>query len=257
MTDEAQKLSRLLAELAAALPTLRHLSDEDFDVVRTHWLTASEAMKDALFTPNPKQLKPDRKKFEFAQGAQSAQFMIDLLPHLHRLMRTHYDRFDRLRLLDVGAGSGAGSQLLTQLHSDVLLWSRLDVTAIDHVPWRQRWVAMLYPCIDYRVMASSELPAREWDFVVCSHVIEHLSDPRAMISDVIRACRGFALIYAPYKELELSPGHLSVITEETFASFEPSELHIDTSMGFHGEGRRCILAIFDCRHRRAESTDAR
>lgn len=246
--SHSDEIALLLTRLEQLLPSVKTMSDDEFDKVREHWLLATEAMKDAVFKANPKQLHPDRLKFEFAAGAQSIQFMADLLPHLHSRMTRHYDRFERLKLLDVGAGSGAGSQLLAQLHSDTKVWSHLDITAIDYVDWRSRWVAMHYPRIDYRVMPSSSLPAREWDFVVCSHVIEHLEDPRAMIADILRACRGFAFIYAPYNEVELSPGHLSTITEATFEGFGESEIHLAASMGFYGEGRQCIIAIFDCRN---------
>ena len=173
----------LLSSLQEQLPSLRTANDTDFLKVRDQWLATTEAMKDAVFVANPKQQHPDRKKFEFAAGAQSILFMADLLPHLHRRMTENYDRFERLTLLDVGAGSGAGTQLLAQIHSDTMIWSKLDISAIDYVDWRRRWVAMHYPKIDYRVQASAELPANTWDFVVCSHVIEHLDDPRAMIAD--------------------------------------------------------------------------
>lgn len=242
-----------LGRLREILPKLKAADDDEFDQVRAAWLAAGEAMKDAVFVPNPAQKRPDRLKFELAQGAQSIQFVIDLLSHLHRFMRNHYDRQQQLSLLDIGAGSGAGTQLLAQLHSDIMIWSPLDITAIDHVPWRRRWVAMNYPKVDYRVMPSAELPPRQWDLVLCSHVIEHLADPQAMIADVLRACRGFAFIYAPYDEQELSPGHVSVISEATFERWNPTELHVMESMGFYGPGRRCVLAIFDCREPRSHS----
>ena len=243
----AAALLRSIRQLREQLADVKLLDDTDFDRVRTEWIALGEAMKEAVFTPSPAQQRPDRLKFELAQGAQSIQFMIDLLPYLHRFMREHYERQQPLALLDIGAGSGAGCQLLAQLHSDIMIWSRLSITAIDHVPWRQRWVAMNYPRVDYRVMPSADLPSRHWDLVVCSHVIEHLPEPAALINDAIRACRGFAFIYAPFAEHELSPGHVSVITEATFARWRPVECHVVESMGFYGDGRRCVLAIFDCR----------
>lgn len=240
-------LLQVLARLRTLLPVVATLDEEQFGYFVEQWRLLTDELKDAVFVPNPKNLKPDRRKFEFASGAQSIQFMADLLPFLHARMERHYDRFQNLKLLDVGAGSAAGTQLIAQLHSDTMIWSRLEVDAADYVPWRQRWVAVHYPKVNYRVLDSADLPSREWDFVVCSHVIEHLPDPERMIADVLRACRGFAFIYAPYNETELSPGHCSVITEETFASHGQCEIHLLESMGYYGPGRRCILAIFDRR----------
>lgn len=243
----AGELIDALERVRALMPSVAALDGQDFGRFQAEWCAMTEAMKDAVFQGNPKNPQPDRRKFEYASGAQSIQFMADLLPFLHDKMVRHYDRSHELGVLDVGAGSAAGTQLLAQLHSDDLIWSRLRVDAVDHVTWRQRWVAMHYPQVHYQVLASAELPARQWDFVVCSHVIEHLHDPAQMIGDVLRACRGFAFLYAPYNEVELSPGHVSVITEETFLGHGACEIHLMDSMGFHGPGRRCILAIFDRR----------
>lgn len=246
-TEAARKLKEALEGLRALMPTVATLDDQAFRDFTREWHSVTETLKDAVFIANPKNLNPDRRKFEFAAGAQSIQFMADLLPFLHAAMTRYYDRFDQLKLLDVGAGSASGTQLLAQLHSDTMVWSRLEVDAIDYTPWRQRWVAVHYPKVNYGVVDSGRLPARRWDFVVCSHVIEHLDEPGRMIADVLRACRGFAFIYAPYNEVELSPGHVSVITEETFVPHGPCEIHLLESMGYFGPGRRCILAIFDCR----------
>jgi len=243
----SDELFNALAQLRALMPSVANLDENEFQRFTAHWHATTDELKDAVFVPNPRNRNPDRRKFEFASGAQSIQFMADILPFLHRNMERHYDRFDQLKLLDVGAGSAAGTQLLAQLHSDTMIWSRLAVDAIDYVPWRQRWVWVHYPQVNYQVLDSAALPARQWDFVVCSHVIEHLDDPRQMIDDVLRACRGFAFIYAPYNEIELSPGHCSVITEKTFAPHGPCEVHLLESMAYYGAGRRCILAIFDRR----------
>ncbi len=249
MTEPGDELLRTLRRLQELMPAVRDLDDAGFAGFSGEWQRTAEALKDAVFVPNPGNRNPDRLKFEFAAGAQAIQNMLDIVPHLQRCMVEHYDRFAPLKLLDVGSGTGAGVNLLAQLHSDTMIWSKLDIDAIDYVPWRSRWVATQYPKVRYSVMDSADLPARAWDFVVCSHVIEHLPDPQAMIRDVLRACRGFAFIYCPYNEIELSPGHLSVITEADFEPHRPERIIVQESMAFHGPGRRCIMAIFDCRDR--------
>ncbi|MDQ3040516.1 MAG: hypothetical protein M3R16_12055, partial [Pseudomonadota bacterium] len=120
----------------ALMPSAAALEAQDFRRVSAEWHAMTEAMKDAVFQSNPRNAQPDRLKFEYASGAQSIQFMSDILPFLHEKMVRHYDRSAVLGVLDVGAGSAAGTQLLAQLHSDDLIWSRLRVEAVDHVPWR-------------------------------------------------------------------------------------------------------------------------
>ena len=248
MNTDQQTVLDMLERLRPLLPAVATMDDATFDRFNRLWQAAGEAVKDAVFVAkNPDNPAANRLRFELAAGAQALQNMIDILPELHALMVAHYDRFEPLSLLDVGSGTGAGVNLLAQLHSETMIWSRLAITAIDVGPWRRRWIASQYPRIDYRVMQAADLPARQWDFVVCSHVIEHVDDPGLLLEQVLRTCKGFALIYAPYNEIELSPGHLSTITEDVFAPHAPVKLVIRESMAFYGEGRRCILAVFDRR----------
>jgi hypothetical protein len=93
------------------------------------------------------------------------------------------------------------------------------------------------------------LPDRAWDFVVCSHVVEHVEDPRAFIDTLRRICRGFAFVYTPYREIERIPDHLSTIDESTYAGIPGCELEVVASMGWHPDrpGDDCLIATIDCR----------
>jgi SAM-dependent methyltransferase len=238
--------------LVAARERLLGLSwhpGEDYTGLAQDWLSLSEALKDVVFRGNPRNPNPDRTRFETHSAAQSMQFMIDMLPYIQRVLIQYYSCEDLVRLLDVGAGSGAGASLLAQLHASTMLHSRIEVDAIDVVPWREAWVATQHPRVKYHVRASSTLPIREWDLVTCSHVIEHLDNPREMVEDVVRACRGHAFFYAPYRESPLSAGHVSSIDESTFRGLGVSaETMVLDSIGWVGEGRQCILAVLDCRN---------
>jgi SAM-dependent methyltransferase len=248
MTDKFEEVRALLAEARSRLSGLRWTPEDPFQGLADDWNALSEAIKDTVFYGNPRNPNPDRRRVEAESAAQSMQFSIDLLPHIQRILVRDYPRGVSVRLLDVGAGTGAGADLLARLYASNLLHTRMEVEAIDIAPWRQAWVACVHPRIGYQVMASNALPERAWDIVVCSHVIEHLDDPRPIIRDVLRASRGHALIYAPYRESPLSPGHVSVIEERTFEDLgRPVELHVLDSPGWSGDGRRCLLAIVDCR----------
>ena len=193
--------------------------------------------------------KSDVTRFEYGFGAQSAQFMIDILPFLHEVMVAHYERSDELSLIDIGSGSCIGTNLLTILHSDRVIYSKLNVSAIDHTDVRERWVRALYPKIDYRVADLYELPEKQWDFVVCSHVIEHVEEPREFIEALLRICKGFAFVYSPYEEFDRIPHHLNTIDKATYAGIQGCRLEVLRSMGWRGDipGNHCLLAIIDCR----------
>src|SRR3546814_14561895 len=63
---------------------------------------------------------------------------------------------------------------------------------------------------------SFELPSNTWDMVICSHVVEHLVNPREFIDKLRDICRGFAFVYTPYNENPRISGHLCTITEKTY-----------------------------------------
>ncbi len=188
-------------------------------------------------------------KFEYGFGAQSMQFVIDVLPYLHETMVANYARFDELSLIDVGPGSCIGTNLLAALHSDHIVYSKLAIEAIDYTDVRQRWATTLYPKVKHRVGDLFDLPSRSWDFVLCSHVIEHVEEPRAFIDKLLDICKGFAFIYSPFEEHERIPFHLSTITKETYTGVDRCRLELIKSMGWRGDlpGEYCLLAIVDCR----------
>ena len=163
--------------------------------------------------------------------AQSTQFAIDLVPIVQRLMLKRWKRDDVVTLLDFGAGSGAGANLWTQLHSGNMLWSKLAVDAADINPGRELFARLYYPRVNYIVGDAFKL-GRKWDIVICSHVIEHTKDPLNFIKRILDLTNEFAVFYAPYNESKPIPGHVSVITESTFSRFDVVESHIVKSLGW-------------------------
>jgi SAM-dependent methyltransferase len=243
--DTVIELARRLREALAANPDF---SDEGFDRLCREWHGCVDGVKQAAFNPDWRN-KHDPRSFEYGWGAQSAQFVIDLVPRIQAVLHRHYKRKDVLRLIDVGAGSCVGTQVLAMLHSDHYVYSRFEIDAIDYLPLRERWVRSQYPRIAYQVGDAFALPERTWDFVVCSHVVEHLDDPRPFIDNLRRICRGFAFVYSPYRELERIPDHFSTIDESTYAGIPGCELEVVSSMGWHPDrpGDECLIATIDCR----------
>lgn len=248
--DEKELIKALkdVRKYAALIPELSTLR---FEQLIEPWREAVSAVKDGVYVSDKKLNMDSREEFEYGWGAYSVQYAIDCMPEIHRVLKTYYTRAMTLKFVDIGAGSGAGANVFTLLHSDHHIYSKLEVEAVDHVPARQRWVQMMYPKVKYSVTSLEKLPPKHYDLVYCSHVIEHLRDPQEFARKLMRVCKGFVFIYTPYKEVERIAGHLSTITEEVFAGLPVESMKIMPSMGWRpaAAGYQCILVVLDCREK--------
>ena len=246
--DPQAKLIESAHALREALAESPVLTEAEFSAFCGEWHATVAALKQFAFSSDPRN-KQDVAAFEYGWGGQSAQFVVDLVPKIQAAMLRHYTRKDALKLIDIGAGSCVGTNILATLHSDNIVWSRLEIDAIDYTPIRRRWVQSQFPRINYMVGDAFALPDRAWDFVVCSHVIEHLDEPRPFIENIRRICRGFAFVYSPYREIDRIAAHVSTIDESTYAGIPNCQLEVVSSMGWHPAkpGDKCLIAIIDCR----------
>ena len=235
-----------LNTLKVNLQYINQLDDSSFYEVISLWHEVFGELKSSVFDPKNKMA---RNEFEEGWGAQSLQFVIDCIPEFHRILLTHYKRSDDLTLLDVGAGSGLGTNLFTRLHSGRHIFSKISVEAIDYIDTRKRWVETMYPKINYRVADVYDLPKKHWDIVFCSHVIEHVPDSRGFLKKLVEISKGFLFVYSPYNEIDRIPAHRNTITETFYSEFSVEKINIFRSMGWHPAipSDYCILAVIDCR----------
>ncbi|MFN7992031.1 MAG: class I SAM-dependent methyltransferase [Bryobacteraceae bacterium] len=194
---------------------------------------------------------------ETASNAQQMQFLIDCLPAIRQWM-SGYERSRVLRVLDVGAGSGAGANLLAQLHLGDFLGNKLEVDALELQDFLVRYTRSTFPSIRYIVGDVLSLDAEQpWDLVFCSHTIEHLDDPISFARRLQELSRDTVMFYAPWQERERIAGHLVTIDEtflEELGATLVSVLESPAWRPAHHENPRC--AIFTLRGTANDGTPA-
>jgi SAM-dependent methyltransferase len=179
-----------------------------------------------LYYPPPHLPHLDANWLETCSIPQSMQFMIDCLPAIRALIAG----CEELEVLDVGTASAAGPALLSQLHSGRFFGPHLRIDAIDLIRRYQAYARRAFPLVHYICGDLFQYdPARRWDLVLCSHTIEHLTDPTPLIQHCRQRARKWALFYAPFEEKHLIPGHLRSITRDYVESLNPVRMEVLTS----------------------------
>lgn len=177
--------------------------------------------------------------------AQSQIFVVDCLPHILKVLRQHHLRRDTVSMLDIGAATGAGTSLLKTLLSNNMLWCRVEVTGIDLFGHRLICAKNNYPDFDYLI---GDIFGHEgvYDYVFCSHVVEHVPGTEIFIKRMTEMCRKNVFVYTPFEEAELIQGHRNRISKQTYANFDVSEFIEIKSAGWRWgkpDSDMCLLAI--------------
>lgn len=178
---------------------------------------------------------------------QSLQFMIDILPTVRRLTNG-WPKGRVLRVLDVGAASGAGANLLATMHCGYFFEVKMSVDALDTEPRFKPYADQHFPKINYIVGNIHELDdTTTWDLIICSHTLEHIPDYQSFVSELQRRARYWVLIYSPYNEKRRIPIHVNSFNEDTFKGREPIISEVVESPGWRTldpeEIRKCILIV--------------
>jgi len=167
-------------------------------------------------------LKPDLpRQNDLRKGAQSRQFMQQIMPEIQRYMRD-FPKGSQFRILDVGPGVGSGSQLLAANYQTMELGyrARVDTTDINH----HYADYMRIFCRNVRVRTDDIFDITDkYDIVIASHVIEHVPDWRAFAEQLRSLSSGIVIICAPYNENPsmLTRGHVNIIDDSFISELRP------------------------------------
>ena len=106
------------------------------------------------------------------------------------LLKTHADELRDLTLLDYGCGRGETMAYASQLG--------MRVTGLDADPECVRLAAQYGPAHLLNLESPREQVGRQsFDVVACFHVLEHVDNPRAVLSMLAEAARRYVLIAVP------------------------------------------------------------
>jgi len=173
---------------------------------------------------------------------QTLAFATDAMPALISLIRS-YPKKREIKFLDIGPGFGGASGLISEMFCSDFLWTKVHVDALDIRDTRRDYFKVAYPLVNFAVGDITQAPKdARWDIVYCSNVIEHTSDPKKFLRDVMEHCDGYAVFLAPYNELEnRSPAHFSIITEETFSEQNVVSFSLIDSLGWKNRKQALVV----------------
>lgn len=172
------------------------------------------------------------RRLRTQSDAQSMAFMVEMLPtfwnHLRRQLPGPYS------VLDVGPGSGAGTQLLARIHGSDFLGYPLSVDAIDLTDTYLPYLRQFGPDINRVMNGDIFVEQLNYDYCFCSHVVEHVDDPEAFVSRLSEISRLATFVTAPFEEPSWlhTPGHINVFGMDRLKSWEPARIEIRDSFGW-------------------------
>lgn len=186
-----------------------------------------EKLRPALFPP---QLS---KSDAYAKGdRQSRQFMADILPTIRRYIR-NFPEGTTFDVLDVGPGTGSGTQLLASLYETKQMGYRLNVSTTDISEHYVNYMLAFCPTVTPGVGNIFSMDST-YDIVIASHVIEHVPEWREFARRLQETARGAVFLCAPYREPfeTKSQTHVNIIDDEFLAAIGAEDIHLMESPGW-------------------------
>jgi SAM-dependent methyltransferase len=178
-------------------------------------------------------------------NAQSIGFAVEMIPLMYPYLQTLEGKDRYLEVLDVGSRTGAGAALLADIFMSY--HSRLPtyVDTIDIDPTFHEYRSSRWPRLRQNLVGDVfSLSAKSYDIIVCSHTVEHLSEPIPFCRKLQAVAKNWVFIYCPYNEINPIPGHHTV-NDALIDQLMPVEKRILPSWWWRpkGEPAECVFVV--------------
>lgn len=170
-----------------------------------------------------------RRGIELFGGAQSKQFMAQLLPTIQRYMRK-FPQKTHFSILDVGPGAALGSNLLASMYQNPILGYRATVHTTDIVNHYIRFAKAFCRHVTPHQVNIYDME-KSYDIVIASHVIEHVPEWLAFVQRLKEISRGIVIVCSPYRENPemLTRGHCNIFDDVMLEQMGPDRIELTES----------------------------
>ena len=175
---------------------------------------------------------------------QSELFMVEIIPFIHRLFFDEPTNKE-ISVLDIGPQTFSGTSLLSRLHSQTSFNNlKMRISAVDIHDKFSPLKDLICPEVEFIKTDIAAIRNRKWDCVICSHVIEHVDDPRTFVNNVKKITNKVAIFACPWNETPIeTSGHVNIINKEFVRSIGASELSIFTNYMWGKRREVCIFVV--------------
>ena len=184
------------------------------------------------------------EKFITKAIPQSQLFMAEIIQYLHKHCLDLPDLVSKT-VLDVGPQTFAGTALLSGIHSRKSTNRlRLTVSALDVHSKLSLMKEIIAPEVEFIVSDIYDLNDRNFDFVIASHVIEHVPEPERFMRAMQQITRDFVIVAAPWmEEFPLAGSHVNVVDEKLVAEVGGEDLQIFTNYCWGKHRHVCLFKL--------------
>jgi hypothetical protein len=138
-------------------------------------------------------------ELEYMANVQSMGFIVEMMPHIHKLLREF--PIGVYTCLDVGTRTGSGANLFGQLFGSLCSYIQIKVDTIDKDPTFADYQMARYKDVRHIMVGDVfQVPDQSYDFVICSHTLEHIDDPIPFAQKLTKIAKRYAFFYMPYNE---------------------------------------------------------
>lgn len=186
----------------------------------------------------------DPEKFIDKGMPQSQLFMVEIIPFIHRYYFNQPVNVTKT-VLDIGPQTFAGTKLLHDIHKkESYSKLKLEITAVDIVDAFIHLRELILPEIEFMKRDIYSIEDRTWDFVICSHVIEHVPEPVRFLQKCRTLAKDFVIVACPWNENPITTtGHINTIDKAFVRKVGGDDLHIYTNYSWGKDREVCIFRL--------------